>query len=46
MNSQTGKFVGDLPVDKGLYWKWFGIFGGGLSVVSFIIAWFVLGMVL
>ncbi len=46
MNGQTGKFVGDLPVDKGLYWKWFGIFGGGLSVVSFIIAWFVLGMVL
>ena len=23
MNGQTGKFVGDLPVDKGLFWKWF-----------------------
>ena len=23
MNGQTGKLIGDLPVDKGLYWKWF-----------------------
>lgn len=22
MNGQTGKFVGDLPMDKGAYWKW------------------------
>ena len=28
MNGQTGKFVGDLPMDKGAYWKWFGIIGG------------------
>ena len=28
MNGQTGKFVGDLPMDKGLYRKWlFGIAG-------------------
>ena len=28
MNGQTGKLVGDLPMDKGLFWKWFfGIFG-------------------
>jgi len=28
MNGQTGKFVGDLPLDKGAYWKWFlTIFG-------------------
>jgi DNA-directed RNA polymerase subunit RPC12/RpoP len=27
MNGQTGKFVGDLPMDKGAFWKWFfGIF--------------------
>jgi uncharacterized Zn finger protein (UPF0148 family) len=23
MNGQTGKLVGDLPVDRGLYWGWF-----------------------
>ncbi len=22
MNGQTGKFVGDLPVDEGAYWRW------------------------
>ena len=28
MNGQTGKMVGDLPMDKGLFWKWFfGLFG-------------------
>ena len=27
MNGQTGKFVGDLPLDKGAYWRWFfGLF--------------------
>ncbi|MDR1790202.1 MAG: hypothetical protein LBR20_00800 [Propionibacteriaceae bacterium] len=31
MNGQTGKFVGDLPMDKGAFWRWFlAIFGGGL----------------
>ncbi len=25
MNGQTGKFVGDLPMDKGAYWKYFGL---------------------
>ena len=23
MNGQTGKFVGNMPVDKAVYWKWF-----------------------
>jgi len=23
MNGQTGKLIGDLPVDKGKYWSWF-----------------------
>ena len=23
MNGQTGKFVGNLPTDKKLFWKWF-----------------------
>ena len=26
MNGQTGKFVGDLPLDKGAYWKYFGMY--------------------
>ena len=27
MNGQTGKLIGDLPVDNGKYWKWFiGLF--------------------
>ncbi len=25
MNGQTGKFVGNLPMDMGKFWKWFGI---------------------
>lgn len=24
MNGQTGKFVGNLPMDKGAFWRWFG----------------------
>ena len=23
MNGQTGKFVGNLPLDKGAWWRWF-----------------------
>ena len=28
MNGQTGKLVGDLPLDKGLYWKHFAAIAG------------------
>lgn len=35
MNGQTGKMVGDLPMDKGAYWRWFGIWSAILSVGSF-----------
>ena len=35
MNGQTGKFVGDLPTDKGLFWKWFGIVGAAATAVAF-----------
>jgi hypothetical protein len=35
MNGQTGKFVGDLPMDKGIYKKWlFGI-TAAVSAVAF-----------
>ena len=34
MNGQTGKLVGDLPLDKGAYRKWlFGIWGAAAAVV-------------
>ena len=38
MNGQTGKFVGDLPVDKGAYWRWFGIIAGIAALVSCLIS--------
>lgn len=38
MNGQTGKFVGNLPLDKGEYWKWFGIVTAISSIAIYIIA--------
>ena len=35
MNGQTGKFVGDLPLDKGAYAKWWGIIGGIAAAAVF-----------
>jgi len=35
MNGETGKIVGDLPVDKGLWWKWFGIYAGAAGAAVF-----------
>ncbi len=37
MNGQTGKFVGNLPLDKAAYWKWFGGLASICSVVAFVI---------
>ncbi len=34
MNGQTGKFVGDLPVDNGKYWKYFGITAASFFAVA------------
>ncbi len=37
MNGQTGKFVGNLPTDKGLFWKWFfGSFGIAVAIAAII----------
>ncbi|MBR1811848.1 MAG: hypothetical protein IJ766_09455 [Clostridia bacterium] len=33
MNGQTGKFVGDLPMDKGAYWKWWALYSGVAGAV-------------
>lgn len=41
MNGQTGKFVGNLPCDKGLFWKWFGILGVIGAVIGGVIGFFV-----
>ncbi len=38
MNGQTGKFVGNLPLDKKAYWKWVGMLTGIFSVITYIIA--------
>ncbi len=44
MNGQNGKFVGNLPMDKGAWWKWFGIYGAISSVVVYLLAWLFLGL--
>lgn len=33
MNGQTGKFAGNLPIDKGIYWKLFGMYTGIIGVI-------------
>lgn len=33
MNGQSGKFVGDLPVDKGKYWRYLALYGGIFAAV-------------
>jgi len=37
MNGQTGKFVGDLPLDKAAYWKWFAGLTAVFSIITFLI---------
>lgn len=37
MNGQTGKFVGNLPIDKGAYWRWHGLFTVIFAVIIFLI---------
>lgn len=41
MNGQTGKFVGNLPVDKGIFTRWFLGLTAGFSVAAYVIAWLV-----
>lgn len=42
MNGQTGKFAGDLPLDKAAYWKWWLLFAAlicaSLSLLLFLIS--------
>lgn len=39
MNGQTGKFVGDLPVDNLTYWKWRLLYGLGFAGVLYGAMW-------
>jgi hypothetical protein len=34
MNGQTGRMVGDLPLDRQAFWRWFGIFATGSALVG------------
>lgn len=39
MNGQTGKFVGDLPIDWGAYWRYFGLISGVTALAAFVISY-------
>lgn len=39
MNGQTGRFVGDLPVDWSAFWKWFLGLGAGIGAALYAIMW-------
>ncbi|NLN51571.1 MAG: hypothetical protein GX145_01985 [Clostridiaceae bacterium] len=41
MNGQTGRFIGDLPLDKKAYWRWFGLLALVFFIVSYAAAWLV-----
>ena len=38
MNGQTGKFIGDLPMDKKAYWKKFRMMAGIFAVIGTVLA--------
>lgn len=40
MNGQTGRFVGNLPCDKKLWWRWFGIYSVVATAIAACIAHF------
>ena len=44
MNAQTGRFIGDLPVDKGKFWKWLLGLALGIGVGGTAIAYLLFNM--
>lgn len=36
MNGQTGKFVGNPPMDKGAYWRWTGLIALIATAISLV----------
>lgn len=41
MNGQTGKFVGNLPIDNGAYFKWLSLLSVGIGALMFGITYLV-----
>ena len=41
MNGQTGKFVGNLPMDKGAYWKYKLLYTGIFALISLLVLFIV-----
>lgn len=41
MNGQTGKLVGDLPVDKGRYWSWFAGIAVPAAALMILLCWLI-----
>ena len=41
MNGQTGKLIGDLPIDRGKFWGWFFAIGAPLAAI-FVAAYYLL----
>ncbi len=41
MNGQTGRLVGDLPMDKGAYWRWFLGIASAVTAVAFGISYLI-----
>ena len=41
MNGQTGKFVGDLPIDRGAFFKWLSFLSAGIGALMFGITYLV-----
>lgn len=39
MNGQTGKLVGNLPIDWGAFFKWWGIIAAGVSAAACLVYW-------
>lgn len=37
MNGQTGKFVGNLPMDKSAFWRWFAGITAGVGALAFLV---------
>ena len=44
INGQTGKTAGDLPMDKGLFWKYFFGITGAVGALTFLLSFLLLGM--
>lgn len=41
MNGQTGKFVGDLPMDKAAYTRWLFGLTGGIAAAGMLLSWLI-----